>query len=264
MHTIVLLYHDVIPERQFELSGFKGADADIYKLSCKEFQLHLNQIRRTGKQPSSIFDPESNETKFMFTFDDGGVSAHSYIAPILEQFGWRGHFFVTTNRIGTPGFLNENQIVDLHRRSHVIGSHSSSHPARMSRCTVSQMSEEWKESAEKLAAILGMPITTASVPGGYYSRQVAASAAGAGIRTLFTSEPVTSSHIVDGCTVIGRFGVQQGVSSNWVASVVAGHALPRLERYLFWNGKKILKTIGGESWLRMRRKLLEHQAVGKP
>jgi hypothetical protein len=126
------------------------------------------------------------------------------------------------------------------------------------------MSEEWKESAEKLAAILGMPITTASVPGGYYSRQVAASAAGAGIRTLFTSEPVTSSHIVDGCTVIGRFGVQQGVSSNWVASVVAGHALPRLERYLFWNGKKILKTIGGESWLRMRRKLLEHQAVGKP
>ena len=266
MQTIALLYHDIVPGKQYELSGFQKADAHIYKLSCEEFQRHLEQIVRATERPSRALDPPTNgqRRRLLLTFDDGGVSASLYIARLLEQFGWVGHFFVTTDRIGERGFLNESQIVDLHRRGHLIGSHSCSHPPRMSHCSVEQMHEEWRESARRLAGILGIPVTTASVPGGYYSRQVAAAAARAGIRVLFTSEPVTSSHVVDGCTVLGRFGVQQGVSSQWVAAVVSGRALPRFRRYLFWNGKKLLKTVGGESWLRMRRKILERRAMSNP
>ena len=264
MHTIALLYHDVVPENQLELSGFQGADADIYKLSCDEFRLHLEEIARADVRPTTVLKPTSDEKPRLFlTFDDGGESAASHIAEMLEQFGWRGHFFVTTDRIGTPGFLSESQIVDLYRRSHVIGSHSCSHPARMSRCSSEQLSKEWQESIQRLADILGAPVTTASVPGGYYSRQVAAAAANAGIRSLFTSEPVTTLQVVEGCTIIGRFGVQQGVSSDWVASVIRGRIAPRFQRYLFWNAKKLLKSLGGEAWLRMRRRLLEQQAAGK-
>ena len=263
MQTIALLYHDVVPAGQLHLSGFEGADADIYKLSCDEFGNHLNAVAGLIKQKiGSVLDPGPPEdTRVLLTFDDGGVSAILYIADRLEQFGWKGHFFVTTDRIGTPGFLRESQILDLHRRSHVIGSHSCSHPARMSRCTPAQMNDEWERSTGKLANMLGEQVTIASVPGGYYSEQVAAAAARAGVRVLFTSEPVTSSHEVDGCTVFGRFGIQQGVSSQWVASVVSGRALPRLQRYLFWNGKKLLKAAGGESWLRIRRKILARQAT---
>jgi len=263
VRTIALLYHDVVPAGQFYLSGFEGADADIYKLSCDEFRNHLNAIgRAAGQKPGSALDPApSGDRQLLLTFDDGGASAVLYIAEMLEEFGWKGHFFVTTDRIGTPGFLNQTEILALHRRSHVIGSHSCSHPPRMSRCTPAQLNEEWAVSTRKLAQILGAPVTTASVPGGYYSRQVAAAAARTGIRVLFTSEPVTSSHVVEGCTVFGRFGIQQGVSTQWVASVVSGHALPRFQRYVFWNGKKLLKTVGGESWLRIRRKLLARQAM---
>jgi peptidoglycan/xylan/chitin deacetylase (PgdA/CDA1 family) len=264
MQTIALLYHDVVPRNQLESSGFPGADANIYKLDCDEFRRQLEQIARVSEQPVTLFEPaENGGRRLLLTFDDGGVSAVLHTAGMLEEFGWRGHFFITSDRIGTSGFVNEGQILELHRRGHVIGSHSCSHPARMSHCSMEQLEREWAESIRRLSDIVGAPVVTASVPGGYYSREVAAAAARGGVRVLFTSEPVTSSQVVEGCTVLGRFGVQQGVSTEWVASVVSGHVMPRLSRYVFWNSKKALKAIGGESWLRMRRKILERQAEGK-
>ncbi len=258
MHNIALLYHDIVPEGQFRLSGFQSPDADIYKLSCAEFEHHLREIERATKQrPALVSDaPVDANWRLLLTFDDGGVSASLYTADLLQKLGWRGHFFVTTDKIGTPGFLNEEQIRALHRQGHVIGSHSCSHPPRMSHCSRAQLDREWGESSRVLTGILGEPTLTASVPAGYHSRQVAEAAAAAGIRVLFTSEPVTSAYTVNGCVVLGRFGVQQGVPAEWVAAVVSGRMAPRVQRYLFWNGKKVLKTLGGNTWLSIRRKVL--------
>jgi peptidoglycan/xylan/chitin deacetylase (PgdA/CDA1 family) len=262
VQTIALLYHDVVPAGEYSLSGFQSADANIYKLDCNEFESHLHEIARVAKQPSTDASDaiELAWARLVLTFDDGGVSAILYVAESLEGLGWRGHFFVTTGRIGTPGFLDESQIRTLHSNGHVIGSHSCSHPARMSRCSAEQLDYEWKESTRVLGRILGIPVTTASVPGGFYSRRVAAAAARSGIRTLFTSEPVASSHVVDGCVVRGRFSVQQGIPRQWVASLVSGNVTIRFRQYLFWNSKKILKVIGGEAWLSIRRKILAQRA----
>jgi hypothetical protein len=262
LRTIALLYHDVVPAGQYAASGFGGADADIYKLHVDEFESHLREIARAAAQSkvSGRAAGADEEPRLLLTFDDGGVSSILYTADLLEQFGFHGHFFITTDQIGKADFLNEIQIRELHRRSHVIGSHSCSHPARMSHCIRKQLDYEWSESAQRLSQILGDEVTTASVPGGYYSREVAESAAAAGLCQLFTSEPVTSSHLVEGCTVVGRFSVQRGVSPQWVGSVVSGHVVPRLQQYIFWNGKKILKAAGGETWLAMRRKILARRA----
>ena len=119
-----------------------------------------------------------------------------------------------------------------------------------------QLHREWEGSVRRLSEIAQAPITTASVPFGFYARNVAVEAAKAGIHTLFTSEPVTSVQLVEGCTVLGRFPVKQGVSGDWVRSVVAGDPLPRWKQYLWWNCKKPLKAIGGEAWLTARRKIL--------
>jgi peptidoglycan/xylan/chitin deacetylase (PgdA/CDA1 family) len=256
--TLALLYHDVVPAGQFAVSGFQSPDADIYKLDCEEFENHLEHIGRAVEAaPAGSCEARSTgDHRLVITFDDGGVSAWLYTADLLEQFGWRGYFFVTTDWINKPGFLSESQIVDLHRRGHIVGSHSCSHPSRMSHCTPEQLDREWNTSVQRLTGILGDPVDTASVPGGYYSREVAKSAARAGIRTLFTSEPVTSQLNVQDCAVFGRFSVQQGVSGEWVAALAEGRISPRLRRYAFWNAKKIMKTLGGEVWLRMRRNVI--------
>lgn len=263
MHALTLLYHDVVPAGRPEVSGFQSPDADIYKLSVEEFDRHLAAIAASAQAPlatmATALTPGGEGRPVLMTFDDGGASA-ARIADTLEALGWRGHFFITTDYIGTPGFMGPEGLRELRRRGHVVGSHSASHPPRMSACTPAQLDHEWADSVRRLSDILGERVDVASVPGGYYSRAVAESAARAGIRVLFNSEPVTRLHEVDGCLVVGRFGVQQGVPASWAAAVARGDRAPRLRRWLFWNGKKLLKRVGGDSWLRVRRRLIAARA----
>jgi peptidoglycan/xylan/chitin deacetylase (PgdA/CDA1 family) len=258
MRAITLLYHDVVPAGKPEASGFPGGDAAVYKLGVQEFHRHLNAIRSAVPRCSmvnEIHETDDSSPRFL-TFDDGGVSAHEYTGDLLETLGWRGHFFVTTNWIGKNGFLNPEQIRDLHGRGHLIGSHSCSHPERMSHCTPREIYREWKDSVDVLSQIVGAPVTIASVPGGYYSRDVAEAAAEAGIRILFTSEPQTSIRVVNGCLVLGRYTIQQGVPAGTAASIAAGNIAPRYRQFAYWNVKKAAKIAGGTHWLRVRKWLL--------
>jgi peptidoglycan/xylan/chitin deacetylase (PgdA/CDA1 family) len=256
MRAITLLFHDVVPAGQAHLSGMQGADADVYKLDCLEFRRHMQAVAEhlLGRPITApeLLSGTCSGNQVILTFDDGGVSAASYIADILDEFGWKGHFLITAGRIATPGFVNASQIRELQRRGHVIGSHTFSHPTRMSRCTNSELHEEWRESAATLSGIIGEPIQVASVPGGYYSPRVASSAAKWGIKLLFNSEPVVRSRSVDGCLVMGRFTLQHGDSPKKSAAFSVGAKQPRMQQYVFWNCKKVLKVLGGTAWLRAR------------
>ena len=138
-----------------------------------------------------------------------------------------------------------------------MGSHSCSHPERMSHCSRQQLRREWSDSIAVLSDILGRRVDVASVPGGYYGRNVAEAAAEAGITTLFTSEPQTTAHAVDGCTVMGRYTIQQGVRAATAAAIASGKTLPRCRQLAYWRAKTLAKTAGGTSWLRMRKWILE-------
>ena len=73
----------------------------------------------------------------------------------------------------------------------MIGSHSHTHPDIYRELEWEQMVVEWRRSCEVLSEIVGEPVHSASVPGGYYSRAVAETAAQAGVTDLFNSEPTT-------------------------------------------------------------------------
>ena len=260
MRVVSLLYHDVVPPGDFECSGFPGGDAAIYKLELSEFEKHLTAIHNVIDRPTTISDfARSNGRPTLLTFDDGGSSARTCIVDLLGALGWRAHFFVTTNWIGQRGFLSSTQIRDLRARGHIIGTHSCSHPPRMSYCGRSELRQEWSDSIAVLSDILGETVDIASVPGGYYARNVAEAAAECGIRTLFNSEPRISSHIVNGCLVLGRFTVQQGIPPQTVASIAAGKVGSRFRQFAYWNIKKIAKTAGGTYWLRMRKWVLDKE-----
>lgn len=242
---IALMYHDVLDGPDAGASGFPGAGAARYKLTCAAFDDHLSAIARAVTAPPVL------------TFDDGGASAFTCIADRLESRGWRGHFFITTDRIGAPGFVTADQLRALHERGHVLGSHSCSHPTRMAACSRAQLLREWRDSRALLCDLLGSSVTTASVPGGYYSREVAAMAAQAGLTRLFTSEPTTRAHRVDGCEVLGRYTVLQTTTAAVAAAIAKGARLPRWKQALSWNTKKLAKHAGGQAYLHLRTTWLE-------
>ena len=260
MKVTTLLYHDVAPEKEFANTGFSGPGAALYKLDVEDFRAQRDEMVAAGVGAPvlapEMYTPRARSDPWMFTVDDGGVTSYSVIAPLLEEVGWRGHFFVTTDRIGAREFVSEAQIRELHHRGHVVGSHTASHPQRMSRCARDQLLSEWRRSADRLAGILGSPTTVASVPGGYYSRRVAETAAEAGIRYLFNSEPVRSPHTVNGCVILGRFCVKQSTPLDEVLGLATGSRGARTRQWLGWNSRKVAKTMGGRLYLDLQRAIL--------
>jgi peptidoglycan/xylan/chitin deacetylase (PgdA/CDA1 family) len=254
--VITLLYHDVIQGSDPDASGFSGANPAEYKLSVDDFETHLSAINSALRvpviRPEDIDGPSFDTPPVLLSFDDGGVSAYEHIAPMLESYGWRGCFFITTDRIDTPAFVSHEQIKDLHRRGHVIGSHSCSHPKKISECSRDDLLDEWQRSLAVLSDIVGERVTVASVPGGFYSRQIAESAAESGVKMLFTSEPVQRIAYVDGCAVIGRFSVKRGMGSLVPVEFVQGNRSRRFRHYAYWNIKKAAKAASGPvyPWLR--------------
>lgn len=259
MKATALMYHDICED--IEESGFPGADAAIYKIPLAEFERHLLAIADTKIFPISIneWDREEDSTSLFLTFDDGGKSAMN-AADVLDKLGWKGHFFITTKRIGTIGFLTQADILELNKRGHIIGSHSDSHPLRMAALPANSIFEEWRVSVKALEDIISADINTASVPGGHYSTAVSDAAFKNGITFLFTSEPKIRISSYPGGFVLGRYTISKSTNAEAVAGIVRGDSIPRIKQSLIWALKKPLKKIGGEAFLKMRKAILAKRA----
>jgi peptidoglycan/xylan/chitin deacetylase (PgdA/CDA1 family) len=260
MKAISLLYHDVVDRDDWDSSGFPGPEAAKYKLPRQEFKAHLAAAAQAHVAGAitvqDVLRGTSSAIPMLITFDDGGSSAVHPVADLLENLDWRGHFFITTGQIGKRGFMTPAQIRDLHERGHVVGSHSYSHPTRMSHCDDKKLAEEWTRSVEMLSDLLGEKIGIASVPGGYYSRRVAQSAAAAGVQILFNSEPTTRITRVSGCFVLGRYTVVRGMPARLSGRLASADGAARSRQWIFWNLKKTAKAVGGKHYLIARRYLL--------
>jgi peptidoglycan/xylan/chitin deacetylase (PgdA/CDA1 family) len=278
------MYHDIVPAGAEDSSGFPGRDAALYKITPEAFEAQLGAIRsrletglRNHPNPPAPPDPLAPQgppaasaltdplrvpdspalLAPVITFDDGGASAMA-AADALERHRFTGHFFITVNYLGTPGFVAETDLRQLRQRGHVIGSHSCSHPIRMGRCSWHQLREEWTRSRAALSDILGEDVACASVPGGEFAPAVAEAAAAAGFTRLFTSEPVRSSRSRYGLTLEGRFVIQRWTSPDRAAALATGAWLPCTMQYIEWNAKKIGKRLGGDRYLQLRRLIIRH------
>ncbi len=253
-HT--LIYHDVVAAERADESGFLGADAAHYKLSPRSFDEHLRALREAGVRPiRDLGEVGSSAKAALLTFDDGGSSALTETAPKLEAEGLRGVFLITTDRIGTPSFVTAEDVRELDRRGHIVGTHSASHPDRFSFLTPEAMEKEWRTSMRALEEILGKPTKVASVPGGYYSRAVGASAAAVGLEVLFNSEPTSRWSRVGSTWIAGRYSVTRKTSPKLAAALARGGLRATLEQRATWEAKKVVKAALGTVWLEARRRV---------
>jgi peptidoglycan/xylan/chitin deacetylase (PgdA/CDA1 family) len=258
--AVSLMYHDVEPGSA-DASGFTGKGPARYKLDPDLFRAHLDAIAAAGGRPGSVLALETSERRgrrwpVLLTFDDGGASAEE-IGEALSALGWTGHFFITVDFLGRPGFLDDSGVRRLAHMGHVIGTHSCSHHVPFNGLSEDRLLEEWRRSVSVLTEIVGSPVVVGSVPGGYSSRQVELSAARSGLRALFTSEPVASGRRVEGCLVFGRYAILSGTSSVAVERLVRGEVAPRLRQLASWKVRGLAKIVLGDRYRALRTRLLE-------
>jgi peptidoglycan/xylan/chitin deacetylase (PgdA/CDA1 family) len=227
------MYHEVTDAPA--TSGFQRRAARGYTLGRAEFDRHLAGIAASPLVPvlATEVDFTGRGRHILLTFDDGGKSA-LLAAEALSRYGWRAHFFLVTQRIGESHFLSADDVRELRRAGHLIGSHSHSHPDIFPDLPPAQMAAEWRISAERIEDLLGEPCLAASVPGGDLSAEVRDSAARQGFRFLFTSDPRLKPERIDGCWILGRFCLRAGVSAGRVRDLVAfrGWSRASIERQI--------------------------------
>jgi peptidoglycan/xylan/chitin deacetylase (PgdA/CDA1 family) len=245
-----LIYHDIASAAGRESIGFPGAVAARYKLEPERFEAHLDAIAASGVRVAPWTPPGDGGA--VLTFDDGGASALA-AAEALERHGWRGHFFVTTGRVGTQGFLPAGGVRELAERGHAVGAHSHTHPTYFGRLSREQQLEEWTRSRSELAEILGAPPVGASVPGGFFTPQVAATAASAGFEWLMTSEPSARISGRHPLPVLGRYTIWATTPASRAAAYARGARLPRARLWLEWNAKQRAKRICPRAFEAARR-----------
>ena len=248
MDSISLMYHCIYASIPQE-SGFQGAGAMIYKISSVDFEKQVNAI-------SKYLEKNNLEKEAVtFTFDDGGVSFITIIAPILERYGYRGLFFISTRYIGTEGFLTVDQIKELVTRGHMVGSHSHTHPEMMNTMKEEDLIYEWKISGDILREIIGKKVVTASIPNGFCSNKVLSAMVKTGFSSIYTSKPTVNIHHYESSVIIGRYAITSDMSVDYVLSILSS----KKHRFLInlrFQCLGIAKQMLGSAYVKIRGRLL--------
>ena len=161
-----------------------------HAVEVRDFHDQLDAIVSGGYRTIKLADlerPESEPRSLLITFDDGHVSDLTIAAPELARRNLHAIFFVTWSYLGTPGYLNRDQVLELHNQGFEIGSHGLTH-ARLTGISPAEASSEVLESKRRLEDLLQEPIAGLALPFGHYNDDVLQDAWAAGYRRVMTSD----------------------------------------------------------------------------
>lgn len=244
----VLMYHDLYHCNKSE-SGFQNGTALKYKVSAETFEAQVHAIAeyiKTAHLQSDFVD---------FTFDDGGESFLTIAAPILEKYGFKGKFYISTSYLGCKGFLNAEQVNALHQRGHYVGSHSHTHPERMNVLTDEQINQEWTVSQSILKKIIGFPPKLASIPNGYSSRRVLDGMLKSGIEMIDTSANTTKIKYYKSAELRGRYAITEDTTIDNLMRLISSPSYRFIKRVRY-DCLELAKVILGSSYLTVRKRIL--------
>ncbi len=121
----VLMYHHITTNRV----------ENKLELSRKTF---LKQMAFLKENNYRVIDPDqliqilqgkmATGKEVVLTFDDGNLDNYENAIPVLDQYGYKGTFFIVYDWVGNPGYMNWDQLRDVVLRGHTVGSHTLSHP----------------------------------------------------------------------------------------------------------------------------------------
>jgi peptidoglycan/xylan/chitin deacetylase (PgdA/CDA1 family) len=235
------LFHEVTDSPS--TTGFQTPGAAAYKHGCRQFEDNLRVIAMAQEEIALVtkLDSASDGGRLiLLTFDDGGKSA-MHIADRIESRGWRGHFFVTTNQIGTKYFLSAGEIRELCARGHIVGAHTHTHSCPFMCLSRERQIQEFADSIKVLTDIIQEEVTTGSIPGGDATRETFQNIAETGLRYCFTSEPTTRPTRIGGTVFLGRVCPKNTTPVETVAQLAKFRGILRQQPVRF--AKRVVKRI---------------------
>lgn len=108
---------------------------------------------------------ELPEHPILITFDDGHLDNYTNAFPIMQKYGFTGVIYIVENYMGVDGFMNREQILEMHTAGWEVGSHGLSH-YDLSKLSNNDQKTEIQWSKTRLEKELGIEILTFAYPFG--------------------------------------------------------------------------------------------------
>lgn len=173
-----------VPILMYHYISEPPSDADVYRtdlsVSPAAFREQMAYLKENGYSTIDFYDlstaivahTELPEKPVLLTFDDGYIDNYEEAFPVLEEYGFKGTFFVVTEFIDTArqGYMTWEMIERMAQAGQRIESHSRTHPDLT---TKSRDGLIWEilGSQETLAAHIGYRPRYFCYPGGTYNEE---------------------------------------------------------------------------------------------
>ena len=248
----VILIHDIDSSDRIGMQDHNSR----YLISWDVFNRAIDDAEKKFtkfEQLVYLEEGERNKNFVRLTVDDGGGSSLA-IARLLKEKNIKAYFFIPTKFIGNKGYLNKNEIIDIYKMGHVIGSHSHTHPNPFCEISDKSIYEEVSKSKEILESILNQKIETFSVPGGEIRKNtlLTLSDTDLGLKEIYISTPYEGKYKLNlnsTAKIYGRLCIERKMNYKKVSNYIMGkgwsfnflnYQLRRFRRELIYKYKHLI------------------------
>ncbi|MBX6380915.1 MAG: polysaccharide deacetylase family protein [Thermoflavifilum aggregans] len=166
----VLCFHHIRPDTMRHLSP--------YSVTVSTFKADMKILHDSGYHtilPDQLYDYLTKGTPLppkpvMITFDDNDGEQFTIAKPTLDQYGFKGVFFIMTVTIGKPHYMSREQIKQLAEEGHQIGLHTWDHHM-VTKYTEQDWVKQLDEPKKMLEQLIGKPIPYFAYPYGVWNQQ---------------------------------------------------------------------------------------------
>ncbi len=238
----VLMYHGIAGPETGPIPQAEGK----YWIDAHQFAAQLEKILSSGYLVAPLRDlwwvknyPEGS-SPLAITFDDGHATDYTMAYPLLLELGFRADFFINTAFVGSPGYLNWKQIVEMQKAGMSIQSHSHEH-VDLSHLSRQALSRQLEHSKKLIEDQTGRPVEFLSAPYGLVNSRVIGQALSEGYRAVCTSRPWPARM---GKAEISRMAIHRQMSCRKFESLLARkiwpYAAASLRQALLYLPKQLL------------------------
>lgn len=147
---------------------------DEYTVTPATFKKHMQALVDSAYQSISpeqyynylVYNEELPEKPIIISFDDARKEQATIAAPIMEELGLRGTFFIMTITYNKKNYMSTDQIVALAEGGHTIGFHTWDHTKATKFGNDSILRQNLIEPKQKLETIIGQSVDYFAYPYG--------------------------------------------------------------------------------------------------
>lgn len=169
----ILLYH-FVGRQTLERNG---RSVSRFNVTAADFEAQLALLKALGYHPVTVGEIAAAldgkaalpERPVALTFDDGWREQYDVAFPILQRYGMRATFFISTSFVGYPRFMTWEELAELRDAGMEIASHGRKHI----NLADADDRDAWREialSKEVLEEKLGVSVVSFAYPFGGYRK----------------------------------------------------------------------------------------------